>query len=280
MHEILNMVKHIEQLNDMARQIRFCIVDTIYKAKDGHPGPSLGSVDIITALYFSIMNVNPNNPDDPDRDRFIISKGHACPALYAALAKKGYYDEAIMPSLRSCDSILQGHPCIETPGVDMTSGSLGNGISIGLGMEIGRQRTGRNFYTYVLTGDGELNEGVMWEGIIAAAQNMAENLIVFVDNNGHQSGGHCCDISGIEPLADKFRAFKWHVQEIDGHDMAQILDAVERAKATVGQPSAIIAKTVKGKGVSYMENNNAWHKGTPTEEQWCQAAKELGGIAK
>lgn len=274
------MDKQIENLQDMARKIRFCVVDTIYKAKDGHPGPSLGAADIITALYFSIMNVNPKDPDNPDRDRFIISKGHACPSLYAALAKKGYFDESIMPTLRSYGSILQGHPCIETPGVDMTSGSLGNGVSIGLGMEIGRQRKGQKYYTYVLTGDGELNEGVAWEGIMAAAQNRAENLIVFVDNNGHQSGGHCCEISGIEPLACKFEDFKWHVQEIDGNDMAQILDAVKKAKEVKGKPSAIIAKTTKGKGVSYMENNNAWHKGTPTEEQWRQAAKELGGIAK
>ncbi len=274
------MVKQIDQLKDMANQIRFSIVDTIYKAKDGHPGPSLGSADIITALYFSIMNVDPDNPDDPDRDRFIISKGHACPALYAALAKKGYFDENILPTLRACNSILQGHPCIDTPGVDMTTGSLGNGISIGLGMEIGRQRTNRKFYTYVLTGDGELNEGAVWEGVIAAAQNKAENLIVFVDNNGHQSGGHCSEISGIEPLGGKFKEFKWHVLMIDGHDMKQILDAVEDAKAVKGKPSVIIAKTIKGKGVSYMENNNAWHKGTPTEEQWRQAAEELGGIAQ
>lgn len=162
----------------------------------------------------------------------------------------------------------------------MTSGSLGNGISIGLGMEIGRRLQGKRYYTYVLTGDGELNEGVCWEGIMAAKQNQAENLIVFVDNNGHQSGGHVSEISGIEPLAAKFRDFGWDTQEIDGNNIEAILEAIDKAKNVKKMPHAIIAKTVKGKGVSFMENNNAWHKGTPTEEQWRQAARELGGVAQ
>ena len=274
------MDSKLTQLQEIAKQIRFGIVDTIYKAKDGHPGPALGATDIITALYFSEMNIDPQNPNDPDRDRFILSKGHACPAHYAALAKRGYFDESELPTLRFLDSNLQGHPCVHTVGVDMTSGSLGNGISIGLGMEIGRRLQGKSFYTYVIAGDGELNEGVCWEGIIAAKQNKAENLIVFVDNNGHQSGGHVSEISGIEPLADKFRDFGWDTQEIDGNDIAQIIEAVRKAKQVKGLPHAIIAKTVKGKGISFMENNNAWHKGTPTEEQWRQAAQELGGTAK
>ncbi|NLF27608.1 MAG: transketolase [Clostridiales bacterium] len=274
------MDNKIAQLEDMARQIRFGVVDTIYRAKDGHPGPALGVVDIIAALYFSEMNVDPKRPKDPDRDRFILSKGHACPAHYVALSKRGYFDEAELPTLRFLNSNLQGHPCVQTAGVDMTTGSLGNGISIGLGMEIARRLQGKSFYTYVVTGDGELNEGVCWEGIMAAKHNGAENLIVFVDNNGHQSGGHISEISGIEPLADKFRDFGWDTREIDGNDIAAILDAIHRAKNVRGVPHAIIARTVKGKGVSYMENNNAWHKGTPTEEQWRRAAEELGGVAK
>lgn len=274
------MDSKITQLQDIARQIRFGVVDAIYKAKDGHPAPSLGVVDIITALFFSEMNIDPQNPNDPDRDRFILSKGHACPAYYAALAKRGYFEEKELSTLRFLDSNLQGHPCVHTVGVDMTSGSLGNGISIGLGMEIGRRLQGKSYYTYVVTGDGELNEGVCWEGVMAAKQNRAENLIVFVDNNGHQSGGHVSEISGIEPLGVKFRDFGWHTQEIDGNDIAAIIDAVHTAKQVKGVPHAVIAKTVKGKGVSYMENNNAWHKGTPSKEQWIQAAKELGGKAE
>jgi len=267
-------------LSAKAREIRFGVVDTIYKAGDGHPGPSLGVVDIITALYFSEMNIDPRNPADPDRDRFIISKGHACPALYVALAKRGYFSEKLLPALRCFDSILQGHPSICTPGIDTTSGSLGNGIPIGLGMEIARQRFNKHYYTYVLTGDGEMNEGVAWEGIIAAAKNKAENLIVFVDNNGHQSGGHCADVSGIEPFDTKFEAFGWHVQTIGGNDIDQILNAIAMAKAVKVKPSVIIAKTIKGKGVSFMENDNAWHKRVPSEDQWHLAAKELGGVAK
>lgn len=265
-----------KELQEIARHIRFGIVNTIYQAKDGHPGPSLSVADILTVLYFSVMHINPSFPDDPDRDRLILSKGHACPALYAALAKRGYFSEAELPTLRSINSILQGHPCIDTAGVDMTSGSLGNGISIGLGMEIARQRLGKDYYTFVVVGDGELNEGVAWEGVLAAAHNKAENMIVFVDNNGHQSGGHLSEISGIEPLECKFEDFGWHVQSIDGHNISAILGAIEQAKAVRSVPSVIVAKTTKGKGISYMENNNAWHKGVPSEAQMIQAERELG----
>jgi len=263
-----------------AKEIRFCVVDMIYKAGDGHPGPSLGVVDIITALYFHEMNIDPKEPNNPERDRFIISKGHACPAFYAALAKRGYFSEEILPTLRQYNSILQGHPSVNTPGVDAVSGSLGNGISIGLGMEIARQRFGKQYYTYVLMGDGEMNEGVAWEGVIAAANHKAANLIVFVDNNGYQSGGTCGFVSGIEPFEAKFEAFGWHVQTINGNDINQILSAIGQAKADKSKPNVIITKTIKGKGVSFMENNNAWHKGVPSEEQWRKAAEELGGIAE
>ena len=195
-----------QKLTDIASKVRFDIVDMVYKAKDGHPGPSLSSVDLLVCLYFECMNIDPADPENPNRDRFILSKGHGCPALYATLAERGYFPLSWLPTLRSFGSHLQGHPSITTVGVDMVTGSLGNGLPIGSGMAIAGMRTGRDYYTYVITGDGELNEGVAWEGVIVAAQHKLDNLIVFVDNNGHQSGGHCSDVSGIEPIADKFAA--------------------------------------------------------------------------
>lgn len=270
-------MRDIKKLQEIARSLRFDVVDMVYKAKDGHPGPALGIAEIITALYFSEMNIDPSNPKDPRRDRLILSKGHACPILYAALAERGFFSKELYPTLRSCDSILQGHPCMKkTVGIDMTSGSLGNGVAIGVGMELARQRTNGKWYTYVITGDGELNEGVIWEGALVGANRKAENLIVFVDENFHQSGGHTYDVSGITPIAEKWRAFGWHVQEIDGNNLEEIFASIDNAKQTKGVPSAIIAKTVKGKGVSYMEDNNDWHKGTPTTEQWQIAKQELG----
>jgi transketolase len=274
----MNRDKNI--LDNISKEIRFDVVDMVYKTKDGHPGPALGIADIVTALYFSEMNIDPGNPDKPDRDRLILSKGHACPVIYATLGRLGFFPRDILPTLRTCGSILQGHPCMKkTKGIDMTSGSLGNGISIGVGMEIARQRAGGKWYTYVITGDGELNEGVIWEGALAAVQNKCENLIVFIDFNNNQSGGHTDDVSGINPIAEKWRAFRWHVQEIDGHDYDQIFYAIDAAKKEKGYPSVIVAKTTKGKGVSYMEDNNDWHKAVPTKEQWEIAKRELlGGI--
>jgi transketolase len=183
------MDSQIAYLQDIARQVRFGLVDAVYKAKDGHPGPSLGVVDIITALYFSEMNIDPQHPDDMDRDRFILSKGHACPALYAALAKRGYFPEELLPTLRSFGSILQGHPCMETPGIEMVTGSLGNGIATGLGMDIARQRTGRSYYTYVVTGDGALNEGIIWEAAHAAVRNKAATSSYLWITTGTRAAG-------------------------------------------------------------------------------------------
>lgn len=260
-----------------AKQIRKDVLESIFLAQDGHPGPSLGIVDILTVLYFDQLRIDSNNPDSPDRDRVILSKGHACPALYAVLADKGFFQKKELAGLRSYGSMLQGHPCISTPGIEMTSGSLGNGIAVGLGIDLSRKRFHQDYYTVVIAGDGELNEGVCWESITSAAQNNADHLIVIVDNNGFQSGGAVCEISGILPLATKFLSFGWSVQEIDGNDIPQIIEALENAKRNKDKPSVIIAKTIKGKGISFMENNNAWHKGKLTEEQYLTAIKELEG---
>jgi transketolase len=252
----------------------------IYQAGDGHPAPALSATDLVTALYFHIMNIDPARPDLEDRDRMILSKGHACPALYAALARKGYFPPEVFPTLRHLNSILQGHPDMnKTPGIDSTAGSLGNGISIGLGMALAGRLHGKEYFTYVITGDGELNEGVAWEGLMAAAHHKAGRLIVMVDNNGYQSGGKVPDVSGIMPIVPKIEPFGWHCQDIDGHDMRAIVQAINAARAVTDAPSLIVARTTKGKGVPFMEGNNIWHKGAPTKEQFEEAMIALGGEA-
>lgn len=267
----------VKELEKTARQIRRDIITMIYQAGDGHPGPSLSCADLVTALYFAVMNVEPADPHWPRRDRLILSKGHACPAVYAALARKGYFDAAELPRLRSLGSILQGHPdMLKTPGIDFSSGSLGNGISAGLGMALAARISGLDYHTYVICGDGELQEGIVWEAAMAAKRYQVGNLTVLVDYNGVQSGGRIEEISGLEPLVPKWEAFGWHCQEIDGHDFTEILTAIAEAKAVLDRPSVIAARTVKGKGVSFIENNNAWHKRVPTREEWEQAMKELG----
>lgn len=270
----------IEQLKQEANHLRFLAVDMIYKAKDGHPGPALSIADIVASLYFDIMNIDPENPDWEDRDRFILSKGHACPIYYAALSEKGYFGETVDDfQLRSLGSKFQGHPVMnKTKGVDMTSGSLGNGISIGGGMAMAGKYRKKDYYVYVVTGDGELQEGICWEGINSAAARKLDNLIVFVDRNGWQSGGSVEEVIGSNNIADRFMAFGWHTQEIDGHDMQQIKDAVAVAKQTKGKPSVIVCNCIKGKGLPYMENDNAWHKGVPDEEQYQKAIEILGGV--
>jgi transketolase len=272
------MTKDIRELNDIARQIRRDVVTMIHLAGDGHPGPSMSCADIVTALYFSVMNVDAKNPRWPDRDRFILSKGHACPTLYAALARKGYFSPRELPTLRSLGSILQGHPDMnKTPGIDTTSGSLGNGISIGIGMLLAGRLHKRDYNVYVITGDGELEEGIVWEAAMAAKKYKAGRMTVFIDNNGMQSGGAIEEVSGIAPILSKWAAFGWHCQEIDGHDMGQILAAVEAARAVTDKPSMILAHTVKGKGIPFMEHNNVWHKGVPSKEQLAEALAALGG---
>ncbi len=267
----------IRYLEKQALEVRKYIVTAIYRGGDGHPGPSLSIADLVTALYFEIMNVKPEVPDWEDRDRFILSKGHGCPALYSALVLKGYFSEDHISTLRKINSILQGHPDMtKTVGVDASTGPLGNGISFGIGVALGARMNQKNYYTYVIAGDGELNEGVVWEGVMNAAHYKVDNLIVFVDNNDYQSGGKISKISGLYPIGVKFESFGWHLQEIDGHNMKEILDSVNMAKITRGVPSVIIAHTVKGKGIAMMENNNAWHKAAPNKEQYEEIMATLG----
>jgi transketolase len=268
----------IKRLEKQAVEVRKQVVTAIHKGGDGHPGPSLSIADLVTALYFEIMNIRPEDPGWEDRDRFILSKGHGCPTLYAALVLKGYFSKEHIPTLRQINSKLQGHPDMtKTIGVDASTGPLGNGISFGIGTALAARMNAKDYYTYVITGDGELNEGVIWEGVMSAFHYKVDSLIVFVDNNDYQSGGKINQISGIYPIADKFGSFGWHVQEIDGHNMKEILDSVEVAKRTKGVPSVVIARTVKGKGIAMMENNNAWHKASPDKEQYKEIMEALGG---
>lgn len=268
----------IDQLEEIARLIRIDIITMIHKAGDGHPGPALSATDLITALYFHTMNIDPKNPGWEDRDRFILSKGHGCPALYAALARKGYFSRDELTGLRSLESFLQGHPDMnKTPGVDSTSGSLGNGVAIGLGMALSGRYLGKDCFTYVIAGDGEIEEGIVWEAAMGAKKYKTGKLIVFVDNNGIQSGGTVENVSGLNPIRPKWEAFGWHCQEIDGHNFAEILQATENAKANAEQPSLILAHTVKGQGVPFMIGDNSWHKRVPTKEQYEEAMRVLGG---
>ena len=251
------------------------VVTMIHLAGDGHPGPALSVADLMTALYFKVMRVNPADPKWEARDRFILSKGHACPALYAALARRGFR-RMCCPTLRRLGSILQGHPDMKkTPGIDSTSGSLGNGVSIGLGMVLAGRVNRQEYFTYVITGDGEIQEGVVWEAAMAAVHYKAGRLIVFVDNNGQQSGGPVCRVSGLYPVLPKWEAFGWHCQEIDGHDLRAILAAIERAQAETDRPSCIVAHTVKGKGIPFMEADNSWHKRVPTKDELDRALAVL-----
>ena len=272
------MENEIIRLKNIARMLRKDVVSMIHESGDGHPAPALSSADIITALYFNVMNIDPSNPKWEDRDRFILSKGHACPILYAALAHKGYFSLTELPRLRRLGSILQGHPDMKkTPGIDMTSGSLGNGISIGVGMTLAGRIKKKDYYTYVITGDGELQEGVIWEALMTAKKYKLSKLIVIIDSNGMQSGGSVPKVSGLYPLYQKLEAFGWHCQEIDGHNMGQILNAIEKAKIEEELPSMILAHTVKGKGVPYMEGDNSWHKRIITAEEMKTALVALGG---
>lgn len=268
-----------EELKKTAKKLRLKAVEMVYKGKDGHPGPALSIADIVTVLYFDEMNVRPEEPDWPERDRFILSKGHACPIYYAALSEKGYFGEKVEDfHLRALGSKFQGHPVMnKTKGVDMTSGSLGNGIAVGVGMAIAGKKEKKSYNVFVITGDGELQEGVCWEGINAAAGHHLDNLIVFADRNGWQSGGTIEDTIGSNNIKERFESFGWHAQEIDGHDIDAIKTAIVNAKKEKGRPSVIVCDCIKGKGVPYMENNNAWHKGVPTPEQYEEAVKVLGG---
>ncbi|MDP2792396.1 MAG: transketolase [Rectinemataceae bacterium] len=268
---ILNVEEH-------ARQIRRDVVEMVYRTGDGHPSPSFSAADIIAALYFDLMRIDPLRPDWEERDRFVLSKGHSCPALYAALARKGYFPPEELMTLRYIHSRLQGHPYApKTPGLDATTGSLGNGVSVGLGMALAARIRMLDYHVYAITGDGELGEGLIWEAAMCAGHQKASNLTVFVDNNNYQSGGTVSEISGVYPIEEKWRDFGWHTLAIDGHDIGQILEAVEKARLVKDKPTAIIAKTVKGQGVSFMIGDNTWHKRVYTKAEYEQAMVELGG---
>jgi len=268
--------KSIEALKAMAAVIRCDIIEMIATAQAGHPGGSLSATDIVTALYFRVMRLDPARPDWPDRDRFILSKGHACPVWYSALAERGYFDKAHLGTLRRLNSILQGHPDMrKTPGVDMSVGSLGQGLSVGLGMALSGKLKGRDYHVWVVVGDGECQEGSVWEAAMAAPKWDLGNLTVIVDRNRLQNDTCVQDVMPVAPLADKWRAFGWHVVEIDGHDMAAVVEALEGARGRRGGPVAIVAHTVKGKGVSYMEDRAEWHGKAPCAEEAECALEEI-----
>ncbi|MBM7853668.1 transketolase [Desulfohalotomaculum tongense] len=266
----------LEELQAKAKIIRRDIVTMLGEAGSGHPGGSLSAADIVTALYFEVMNINPREPNWPDRDRFVLSKGHAAPVLYAALAERGYFEKEELKSLRRLGSRLQGHPDMKKlPGVEMSTGSLGQGLSAANGMAMAGKLDKKDYRVYVLLGDGEIQEGQVWEAAMAAAHYKLDNLTAFLDYNKMQIDGRIEEVMSPEPVADKWRAFGWHVIEIDGHNMEQILKAVDEAKGTTGKPTIIVAQTVKGKGVSFMENQVGWHGKAPSAEQVEEALKEL-----
>jgi len=266
----------VKELEQMAVVIRCDIIDMICTAAAGHPGGSLSAADVVTALYFRVMRIDPQNPDWPDRDRFILSKGHACPVWYAALAERGYFDKSHLKTLRQMGSILQGHPDMrKTPGIDMTAGSLGHGLSAGLGMALSGKLQKKDYHVFVIIGDGESQEGSIWEASMAAPNFKLDNLTAILDYNHLQNDYSVDDIMPIHPPVDKWQAFGWHVLDIDGHDMAQVVQALEEAKSHQGTPTMIVANTVKGKGVSYMENVCEWHGKAPCQEEADQALKEL-----
>ena len=258
-----------------ACKVRMGIIEGVHSAKSGHPGGSLSCADILTYLYFAKMNIDPKNPKMENRDRFVLSKGHAAPALYSVLANRGYFDTEVLNTLRQIGSILQGHPDMKhIPGVDMSTGSLGQGISAAVGMALSAKHFGNDFKVYTVLGDGEIEEGQVWEAAMFAANKGLSNLIAFVDYNNLQIDGSIEEVNSAAPIDKKFEAFNWHTIVIDGHDFDQIEAALNEAES-VDKPVAIIAKTVKGKGVSFMENQVGWHGSAPNDEQYEQAMAEL-----
>ena len=264
------------ELEKMANEIRKDIVTAVHSAKSGHPGGSLSSADIFTYLYFEEMNVDPANPKWEDRDRFVLSKGHVAPGLYSTLAEKGYFPKEDLKTLRHTGSYLQGHPDMKhIPGIDMSSGSLGQGVSVAVGMAAAGKYDKKDYRVYTLTGDGEIQEGQIWEAAMWAGHRKLDNLVVIVDNNNLQIDGSVEDVCSPYPIDKKFEAFNFHVINIDGNDFDQIRAAIKEARETKGMPTAIIAKTVKGKGVSFMENAAGWHGKAPNDEEYEIAMADL-----
>ncbi|MCX7781203.1 MAG: transketolase [Negativicutes bacterium] len=267
----------LSELVSRAKSVRKNIIKMITEAKSGHPGGSLSAADILVTLYFAEMKVDPHRPADAERDRFVLCKGHAAPVLYATLAEKGFFGHDELSTLRKIDSRLQGHPSMkDTPGVDMSTGSLGQGLSAANGMALAARLDGKNYRVYALLGDGELEEGQVWEAAMFAAHYKLDNLTAFVDFNGLQIDGPVSEIMSPLPIPEKWRAFGWHVIEIDGHDYQQIYGAIQAAKTVKGKPTMVVAKTVKGRGVACMENVCDWHGKAPTAEECSNMLEELG----
>ena len=264
------------ELEKIAVEVRKGIVTSVHSAKSGHPGGSLSAADIFTYLYFVEMHVDPANPKDENRDRFVLSKGHVAPGLYAALAQRGFFPVEELTGLRHIGSMLQGHPDMKhIPGVDMSSGSLGQGFSAAVGLALAGKMDGKDYRVYALAGDGEIQEGQIWEASMFAGARKLDNLVLIVDNNGLQIDGNIADVCSPYPIEDKFRAFNFHVITINGHDFDEIAAALKEARETKGMPTAIIAKTVKGKGVSFMENEAGWHGKAPNDEEYAIAMEDL-----
>ena len=269
------------ELKKIANEVRKGIITSVHSAKAGHPGGSLSATEIYTYLYFEEMNVDPQNPDDPARDRFVLSKGHTAPGYYATLANRGFFPVEDLVTLRHVGSYLQGHPCMQhIPGVDMSSGSLGQGISAAVGMAISAKLSNDDYRVYTLLGDGEIQEGQVWEAAMLAGHRNLDNLVVIVDNNGLQIDGNIADVCSPYPIDKKFEAFNFHVINIDGHDFEQIAAAFKEARETKGRPTAIVAKTVKGKGVSFMENNAGWHGKAPNDAEFEIAMADLEKVGE
>lgn len=271
--------EQLHELTERARQMRGHIIRMLTAAKSGHPGGSLSSVELLAYLYFHKMNIDPSNPKMPDRDRFVLSKGHAAPVLYAALAERGFFDKSLLGSLRKFKSIIQGHPDMKkTPGVDISSGSLGQGLSVGNGMALAAKLDKKNYRVYVLMGDGELEEGQVWEAAMTSVHYKLDNLTAFVDYNHLQIDGSIEEVKSLYDVPGRFRAFGWHVIEIDGHSFEALDKAVAEAEATKGRPTMVIMNTCKGKGCSFMENQAGWHGSAPNKEQRDIAIAELDAV--
>ncbi len=269
-------ITNVEALKRIAVEVRKGIIEAVYNAKSGHPGGALSCADILTVLYFNQMNVDEKKPNDPNRDRLVLSKGHACPALYSVLAQKGYFDKELLKTFRKIGSDLQGHPDMKkVPGVDMTTGSLGQGLSAAVGMAIASKMDRAGCKVYCIVGDGEIEEGQVWEALTAASKNKLDNLCVILDNNNLQIDGEIEKIGGMNNLTERFQSFGFNVITVDGHNIDNLIDAFTTAKQTKGKPSVIIAKTIKGKGVSFMENQAGWHGKAPSEEEYNRAMEEL-----
>ena len=268
-----------KQLQLTACKVRMGVIESTHGAKAGHPGGSLSAAEVFTYLYFKEMNIDPKNPKWEDRDRFVLSKGHTTPGLYSTLAERGFFPVEDLPTFRHIDSYLQGHPNMNTvPGVDMSTGSLGQGISTAVGMAMAAKHTGKTNRVYTLLGDGEIQEGQVWEACMSAAHYKLDNLCVIVDNNGLQIDGAIDSVMSPYPIVDKLDAFGFHVVMVDGHDFVELEDAFASARRTKGAPTAIVMKTTKGKGVSYMENNAGWHGKAPNDAEYEQAMTELKAI--